>query len=194
MAYSKLYTVESDVPVGYQTVNQLRDNLDAIRDGLALEHGYEVPPSVGAGGHLVPPWRLSPYKAFGKHYAPRFAKAIAYIGFQDPSGAPYIKWSNGFFRWVSQTGTGTYFLMLQGLSSYWARADGYKAETIVGGVGDLDLQRLMLRCTPVYPSSGAATVTPGVQVQTWTRVVGGVGNVELTDEMEFSVTACGRVG
>jgi|GEM_PF-6440384 len=49
MAYSKLPKVIQDFGLGYQTVNQARDNLQFLYDGFAVEHG-EL--DVGSGSQF----------------------------------------------------------------------------------------------------------------------------------------------
>lgn len=93
MAYSKLQKVIQDFALGYQTVNQASDNIDAVRTDYFVKHGSQTIPSLGDptkpsinfgsgpnGGLTSQPQAGSqPWLKYGRHNDPLNPRGVVYI-------------------------------------------------------------------------------------------------------------------
>ena len=189
MSYAFQQLVEQDVPVGYQTVNQARDNLIALREVLVAEHGYGMPPLAGgirrgAGGNFgslsFPNWRT-----LGQHNSTKIQRAAAYVSFLSPfygtsNSTPYFQWASSAMLSVSRFSWGSYMIPVSGLSVYWATATCY---------GTSASQKLFATVRPYYPPSGSPG-TPAIFVQTFELSTGAFGPA---DGIDFSVHIYGHL-
>jgi len=105
MAYSKLFYVTADFILGYQTINQGVDNLDAVYDAMSMLH-------------------KNTEEEMGKHDTSATARAVTTI-----AAASLI--SSGIFLPAATSqeigspariSTGVYFVPVAGLSSFWGTA------------------------------------------------------------------------
>lgn len=186
MAYVKLYKAQSDTPIGYQTINQAKDNLDALRDAIAAEHAVGVQGGPGrhnfngaSGGAITS--KISPLKGLGKHDDPRIMRAAAYVNWaQSASGGnytPYLSWvTPQCLSGVTRVATGLCFFPVTGLAQFWA--------TVTVGV---NVSGAFWQVRSVYPTT-TQPQTPGIYV-TLRRVTGGVPTP--LDNVPFSLHVYG---
>ena len=192
MAWLNLYKAETNVPIGFQSINQARDNLDYLRDGMLAEHAGGVSPrsgrSSGVGGYqggtlIQPPWQISPLKTLGHHNDFRIQKGVAYVSHStafNGTAIAYLSWASSLFVGVSRFSTGSFFLPVSGLSTFWATVTVY-------GTSASDVPNLG-QVRAYFPPAGAPG-TPGIFVQTY-AISGGVHVV--TDGIPFSVHLYGK--
>lgn len=110
MAYVKLPMCNEDYAIGYQTINQARDNQDAVFGALDAEH-------VGSTGVL----------AIGSHRAEKIPKAIAQIfgtaaNVTSFGGVPSVAWYGSYSPCLlapDRISTGIYVVPVRNLSTYW---------------------------------------------------------------------------
>lgn len=171
MAYTKLYKCDgltaagADVPIGYQSINQLRDNFDWVRDLLAAEHA-NGPPPLPSGGKSV----VEPHKVLGVHNDQRIQRAVAFIDWYTPAYAgaaqqPYIAWGSRTraIREVYKFSTGVCFIPVREWTTFWAT---------VTTVYDATDAVLFHSCRPYYSPAGQPN-SNGIFVHAHKVVAGG---------------------
>lgn len=194
MAWLNLYKAEQDVPIGYQSINQARDNLEYLRDSMLVQHAKGAYPvttrTAGAGSYfhgggtvLQPPWQVSPLKALGKHDDHRISRGVGYVAHGTPfygtNYQPFLSWAGGQFTGVVSFGTGGYFLPVKSLTVFWATVTVYATSNTPKRFGIV---------RPYYPPSGSPN-NPGIFVQIFDLVAGAFGP---TNAIEFSVHLFGK--
>lgn len=192
MAWTNLYKAEQDVPVGLQSVNQARDNLEYLRDSILVEHAGGAPPSTGShvGGSrglpiIQPPFQVSSLKKFGRHNEHRIARGVAYVsyslGYNGVVYYPYFSWASDIFTGISRFGAGSFFVPISKMSLMWATVTVYATSNSPKRFGQV---------RPYYVPSGSPGAH-GLFVQTYDL---SVGTFDLTDNINFSITVYGKVG
>ena len=170
MAYSKQIFVNSDVPIGYQSINQLIDNLDASFDGMDLEHvSADIPLNPGGtdiGRHDSKNVVLDVVQVFGSQFT------VSLFGNQVEVGS-----SGNFVTGVTRISAGVYFVEVLGAPTYWGEA--------VASVTSSTPTPYM-QCRSIYPTSPAAR--PGIVVTCYEL---GSGSFVATD-FDFTLTVCGE--
>lgn len=117
MAYVKLPLSVTDYSSGYQSVNQLRDNFDALQVAWDSEHAVT----------LVDPAELvlfSPTEIFGQHNTPKVPRAVFKMttlttGFNITTPVPSAN-IKPVVTGVSRLGVGAYFVGITGLQEFYA--------------------------------------------------------------------------
>lgn len=71
MAYSKLPKAIQDYGLGYQTINQAIDNIEAIRDVYGVEHNITDALTFAGAASSIPEW--------GQHNHSAIAKSVAIV-------------------------------------------------------------------------------------------------------------------
>lgn len=122
MAYSKLWRggpYVYGVGIGINTVNQLRDNFDALRTRFLAEH---------AAGQ---PRQAPPRNSFGAHNhqsAPRCSLAVTFTS--APVGVSVAQVGASHVAWyAAYIDTGQIYLLLKGLNTYWVNAVPVQTDT-----------------------------------------------------------------
>lgn len=120
MAYSKLPRGMQDYAVGFQAVNQARDNLEAARAELTPEHG-----TIELSAGRIFTTHPTPTRRFGRHNTPVVPRASVLVtGAGISGGAGYVTMdgdgSAGIVTGCSRWASGLYFLSIDGLATYWA--------------------------------------------------------------------------
>lgn len=108
MSYVKLPYANENYVLGYQTINQSRDNLDAIHDGLLAEHS-EANRRVGQHDTQKIPRDI--VQVYGLTSLSPFIPTQLNV-----SGARYVS-AGGAVR----AGIGQYFIPILGLSEFWGQ-------------------------------------------------------------------------
>lgn len=113
MAYSRLVEVVTDYALGYQSINQCRDNLDAILLAADVEHFAR---DVAAGAEEPGRW-------WGRHNTPKVPRAVGKVTVYLTPGNRYTavlggaSASVGPIRWEA---TGVFFAEVYGLTEFYA--------------------------------------------------------------------------
>lgn len=170
MAYSKLIYCNSDHILGFQTVNQARDNLDSVFSAMDVEHvALDI---------------INGYRALGQHDSELIPKdvikiqgASAIFGSFQPTNLLTIESGQYIFRGF-RAAAGQYFLPLEGLSTYWGEA--------VASVTSATPKPLLI-CRSNFTSSTAASQGPGIYVACYEM---GTGAMVLTD-FDLTLTVYG---
>lgn len=105
MAYSKLFYVNADFILGYQTVNQGVDNLDAVYDAMSTLH-------------------KNTEEEIGKHDTPMTARALTTVAAASliSSGIFLPAATSSEIGSPSRISTGVYFVPVIGLATFWGTA------------------------------------------------------------------------
>lgn len=193
MAYSKLIKACVDYALGFQTVNQAIENLRALHDGLAAEHGYlndiytqfglggSPNSGAGGGGGLAGLFaRVTPYDDFGRHNSAKIPRGVMSCNIVNSSGDGMgVDWSSGAaFGSIQYRGSGTYFLPVSGLSTFW------------GEVTARDGAAVFTSCWPVYSVSPGQS---GLMIEIGTFVATGLSGISGDGHISFTVTIFGEV-
>jgi hypothetical protein len=166
MAYVKLPRASVDYEVGLQTINQARDNAEALRDAWGAKHGLSSP---GLGFSRAT--GLWPY--FGRHNDPRLTRGVlrARIGGSLTNGVTVSATSTSqCFTSLARQAAGRFRITVGGLGYFRAHACVVYP---VGGGGVVPL----INCR--YDTSTGSS-TPGLTIETRSGVLGAASFV-LTD-------------
>lgn len=172
MAYVKLIFVNSDVPIGYQTINQGRDNLDAVFAGLDAEH---IASNAEAGNLVIGQHDL---QAIPRDVIQVYGASVSVVGRTAYVSTTPGTFSNGTSLYLS---TGTYFVPLFGLKTYWG-------EAIASVSSSTSAPHLI--CRSVYPSkpTTSGALGPGIVITCYEM---SSGTSTLTD-FDFTLTVYGE--
>lgn len=155
MSYSKLVVCGSDLAIGYQTVNQARDNVDSQLEAFKLYHGVDEFLGLGGFGRTTPP-RV---RDLGHHDDERIARASVRVSQRTSGGFVVVDVSqNRVIGSALRSSAGKYAFAIRGLREFWAMA-----EPLGNGVSLINTS-----CKSVYPSSSA----PFLQVETYAGTSG----------------------
>ena len=114
MSYSRIRKVIQDYPVGFQTINQARDNIQAIADAYVREHHiYD---------EQAPRWR---------HWAPTIPKASGMVTSAQLGTLPLIVNVQADGATVERLATGIYIIRSSSNGPLWADADPIATSTEV---------------------------------------------------------------
>jgi hypothetical protein len=113
MAYAKMPLVVQDYPVGYQSVNQAQDNLEAIRAAIVAEHtNADLIGNVGGGG---------------AHTGQVIPRAVVELFFQRAGFGgvmlPAIRSSSPRITAVQRLATGVFSFSYSGSDGFYALAE-----------------------------------------------------------------------
>jgi hypothetical protein len=126
MTFVKLPTVCQDYGLGYQSVNQLADNMDAVRELYAAKHGSIIPfVPVGIAGHGGPAGALNGAQAweiYGRHNDLKIPRAVARVdvfiglgGGSFVSGVfPTLQVASSLIQGYVRSGVGEYVIRISG--------------------------------------------------------------------------------
>lgn len=170
MAYVKQVFCNSDYPVGYQSINQLIDNLDASFDGMDAEHvSADIPLNPGGtdiGRHDSKNVVLDVLQVYGSRFS------VSLFG-----NMVEVESSGNYAGPVTRISAGVYLVEVLGAPTYWGEA--VASVTSSTPIPHID-------CRSVYPTSPAAT--PGIVVTCYEL---GTGSFVATD-FDFTLTICGE--
>lgn len=180
MSYAKVPKLAADCGIGFQSLNQVAENIDSVRELYLEQHssGEEptAPPSVKPTipkGTFPTLWRPSPY-TFGRHNHPSIARGFAkvdYLTGQIGSVSPRLAWAtSSVIASVTRIDVGVHFIAIACLATWRAKvqllttaaASGYHYDIIPGSTA----------------ASGSNAGTSGFYLQlwedsgTWTKVDG----------------------
>ncbi len=164
MTYAKLFFVNSDFILGYQTINQGIDNLDAVYDGMSIYHETSET-SDGLGRHKT-------------DKIPRDVLLIqgTVLATSSFGSSPGSLGAASATRPITRISTGVYFVPVYGLSSWWGRAVAHVSSST---------PIPLINCLSVYPSSQYQQ--PGITVTCYEL---GTGSLVATD-FDFSLVISG---
>lgn len=175
MAYVKLHYGITDFWAGYQTINQMRDNLQAVYDAYAAEHSFREP-EFGRGLQVIfPPLA----EGFGRHNTPKIPRAALLVSLATSSFSVVVPASNTsqpVVTALARFATGVYFIGISGLVHYFAEVEALQLSTGV---------RLVLPRTS-YAGVGAPA---GIIVECYEKASVG-GGFDLAD-FDFSAIIYG---
>ena len=147
MAFSKLYTILADSPVGLQTFNQAGLNNDEMRTQMAVEHGARD--RVTGGGGAAFDWGQ-----LGRHDLREIPRSVAKAELVTVPNATFLiemELGGPGLLYVWRWNTGVYVLPVFGLATWYATA------TSLVGASRTDVPP---QCRSFYPtvSSGSASI------------------------------------
>lgn len=150
MAYSKLVVCGRNYAIGYQTVNQARDNVDSQFEAFRVWHGVDEYLGLGGFGRTPPP-RV---RDLGHHDDERIPRASVRVSTRTSGGFVVVDVSpNRVLGRALRGSAGTYAFEIRGLREFWAMA-------VPIGAG---VSLYNATCQTIYPSSAA----PYLQVMTF---------------------------
>lgn len=124
--YAKLPYAVTDYSAGIQSVNQLRDNFQALHDAWAVEHSIKEP-QIGRGGLLAfPPLSQS----FGHHNTPKVPRAVVRTNLYTSSfsvvlpGASIVQ---PVVTTVARISTGLFLIGITELTEFYAEVEAYQS-------------------------------------------------------------------
>ncbi len=177
MAWSKLYKVIVDGPIGYQTMNQLADNAADIRTQMLAEHGdVEYLPGIAKKGAPT-----VDYHRLGRHdliEIPRTVAITALTFISTTQLGVELKWNGVGIPSVTKLAEGEYELPVLGLSTFWAKVTTQGGSTVT---------YLEPQVRPFYPSAANGSGA-GLRVYTF----GLVGGAFVPTDMPFAVALYGE--
>lgn len=167
--YSKLPFCEENYLLGYQTVNQARDNLDSVYDALKVEHSTGVASALPVGRHDTQKISRVVIQVYGTGSANTSAWGAS----------PALQITSQYgIQSATRISTGVYLVPISFLSSYWARADPNCTQSSTP----------ILVCRSETPT-GTITL-PGRTTITVSCYEMSSGSMVLTD-MDFTLTVYG---
>lgn len=182
MSYIKLPKARGDLGIGYQTWNQLRDNLEEIRDDYLVEHLADndasstiEPVQIGGLGD-----GFTSASTLGRHSTPKIARSVATITWTGPTGytSPEVTYrSNSRVGVVDHLDTGKFFIHAYGFATL---------RSFVQVLSD-DAARYLV--AEGFNSTATTTLGAGVLVYVYERNT----NFDLVDGVPFSVTMYGTL-
>lgn len=175
-SYVKLPKGTTDYAVGYQSVNQLRDNLQSLYDAYVAEHSVNEPMPSRLGGLAPPP----PASFLGHHDTPKIPRAV--IRSKIFSSAYSITLPGDTFAQpvvgsLSRVQTGVFFVSIRGLLEFYAEAEAYQSASTS--------ERLVLPRTNV----GGAGTPSGIFIECYEKDSAGAGFIPM--DFDFSAVIYG---
>lgn len=154
MAWSKLYKVAQDSPVGYSSVNQAGDNNQEHHDKMLVEHGAEDVPLFRFG---QPPAQGINWHTIGKHDAYEAARTVGNVTLTAFAGSTQLAglgWTGPGVPWMVRVSAGIYLFPVLGLQAW----------RVVPTVVQTNSSTWLAVARTVYPSATAAI--SGVWIRT----------------------------
>lgn len=116
--YAKLPLMAQDYPLGYQTVNQAADNIEAVRAAFAAEH------LLGFGGGIptLPPPPGGAYSTGHHNVATIVRSLVTCTPLTVAPGVIGLQANKSYPRWtpyVTRYGVGTVFISVAGLVGFY---------------------------------------------------------------------------
>lgn len=166
MSYSKIQKVVQDNGIGFRTLNQLAANIQAVPDGLAVDHGTE---NVAANQKVNGAYTL---RYLGGHPGGGVPRAVVKTLLYTPFGgglANGVDWASNsaLVTGVSRFSTGQYFVGVTGLPAFYGRA--VVLQTAIATVATA-------QCWTYYNAAQSPT---GVWVQLYANAAGAFGLVDM---------------
>ena len=176
MSHQKLFKVIQDSPLGYQTLNQLHDNLADIRTQMRVEHGgSEV--WFHARGTIAPP----PEDRLGHHSMVEVPKSVAqsYLipNFNALTLTPAWLWNGQGISSIWKVSVGQYLLSVRGYSRFWGFVTPLAGSSLT----------YFANSRPFYPSSANGS-NSGIWLYLYSLVGGDLVEVDSS----FAVTLHGQ--
>lgn len=181
MAYSRLFKVVQNFVLGFQQLNQARDNEEAVRDAYEAEHDSSDEHSIFAGPI-----------AYGRHNHVTIARGAGYVqvlSFNPFTGTPLV---SPTYRLKDAHGRGLGDLTRQDVGLYSFELIGADASTVwLEGVPVItsSTEIRMVRCT-YSPGWGVGNFGATAMVRTFERN-STTGEFELAD-YDFGLTYFSR--
>ncbi len=147
--YVKLHYGVTDFSAGIQSVNQLRDNFQAIYDAWAAEHSTRA---SFATGPRDPPQSLA--FGFGRHNTPKVPRAVVKTALATTSFSVVLPGSfevQPVVTSITRLSTGLIFIGVTDLQEFYAEVEAYQDSSTPA--------RVVIPRTSIGGSGGASGIT-----------------------------------